>query len=50
VAASIERPSRTINTDVSSYEFEMGFGKPPKYRPLLENPNVLVFAWAQRFR
>ena len=27
------------------YEFEMGIGKPPEYRPLLENPDILVFAW-----
>ncbi len=27
------------------YEFEMGIGKPPEYRPLLENPDILIFAW-----
>src|ERR1700749_812639 len=27
------------------YEFEMGIGKPPEYRPLLENKEILVFAW-----
>jgi Uncharacterized conserved protein related to dihydrodipicolinate reductase len=27
------------------YEFEMGIGKPPEYRPLLENPDILYFAW-----
>src|SRR6185312_3255598 len=27
------------------YEFEMGIGKPPDYRPLLENKDILVFAW-----
>ena len=27
------------------YEFEMGIGKPPEYRPLLENQDILVFAW-----
>ena len=27
------------------YEFEMGIGRPPEYRPLLENPDILVFAW-----
>lgn len=27
------------------YEFEMGIGKPPEHRPLLENPDILVFAW-----
>lgn len=27
------------------YEYEMGIGKPPEHRPLLENPDILVFAW-----
>ena len=27
------------------YEYEMGIGKPPSHRPLLENPDILVFAW-----
>ena len=27
------------------YEFEMGIGKPPEHRPLLESPDILVFAW-----
>jgi hypothetical protein len=27
------------------YEFEMGIGKPPEHRPLLETPDILVFAW-----
>jgi 2,4-diaminopentanoate dehydrogenase len=27
------------------YEFEMGIGMPPEYRPLLENPDILIFAW-----
>jgi hypothetical protein len=27
------------------YEFEMGIGKPPEHRPLLENRDILVFAW-----
>ena len=27
------------------YEFEMGIGKPPEHRPLLENPDILIFAW-----
>ena len=27
------------------YEFEMGIGKPPEHRPLLENPEILIFAW-----
>lgn len=27
------------------YEFEMGIGKPPEHRPLLQNPDILVFAW-----
>ena len=27
------------------YEFEMGIGRPPEYRPLLQNPDVLVMAW-----
>ena len=27
------------------YEFEMGIGKPPEHKPLLENPDILVFAW-----
>lgn len=27
------------------YEFEMGIGKPPGHRPLLENPDILIFAW-----
>ena len=27
------------------YEFEMGIGKPPEYRPLLESPEILIMAW-----
>ena len=27
------------------YEFEMGIGREPEFRPLLENPGVLIFAW-----
>jgi 4-hydroxy-tetrahydrodipicolinate reductase len=27
------------------YEFEMGIGKPPEHRALLETPEILVFAW-----
>jgi hypothetical protein len=27
------------------YEFEMGIGKPPEHRSLLETPDILVFAW-----
>ncbi len=27
------------------YEVEMGLGRPPEHRPLLENPDILVFAW-----
>ena len=27
------------------YEFEMGIGREPDYRPLLENRDILVFAW-----
>ena len=27
------------------YEFEMGIGREPEFRPLLENPAVLIFAW-----
>ena len=27
------------------YEFEMGIGREPEFRPLLENPDVLIFAW-----
>jgi 2,4-diaminopentanoate dehydrogenase len=27
------------------YEFEMGIGKPPEHKPMLENPDILVFAW-----
>jgi 4-hydroxy-tetrahydrodipicolinate reductase len=27
------------------YEFEMGIGKPPEHRPLLESPDILIFAW-----
>ena len=27
------------------YEFEMGIGKPPEHRPLLENPDILILAW-----
>lgn len=27
------------------YDREMGIGKPPEYRPLLENQDILVFAW-----
>jgi 2,4-diaminopentanoate dehydrogenase len=27
------------------YEYEMGIGKPPEYGPLLENQDILVFAW-----
>ena len=27
------------------YDFEMGIGKPPSYRPLLESTEVLIFAW-----
>lgn len=27
------------------YEFEMGIGREPEYRPLLEHPDVLIFAW-----
>lgn len=27
------------------YENEMGIGRPPEYRPLLENRDILIFAW-----
>ncbi|BBZ33069.1 NAD(P)H-dependent amine dehydrogenase family protein [Mycolicibacterium confluentis] len=27
------------------YEFEMGIGREPEFRPLLENPEILIFAW-----
>ena len=27
------------------YEFEMGIGREPEYSPLLENSDILVFAW-----
>ena len=27
------------------YEFEMGIGMPPEHRPLLQTPEILVFAW-----
>ncbi|OJZ68725.1 dihydrodipicolinate reductase [Mycolicibacterium diernhoferi] len=27
------------------YEFEMGIGRPPGYRPLLESPEILIMAW-----
>ncbi|WP_083741251.1 NAD(P)H-dependent amine dehydrogenase family protein [Mycobacterium sp. MS1601] len=27
------------------YEFEMGIGREPDYRPLLQHPDVLIFAW-----
>ena len=27
------------------YEFEMGIGREPEFRPLLENPDILIFAW-----
>lgn len=27
------------------YEFEMGIGMPPEHRPLLETPEILIFAW-----
>jgi len=27
------------------YEFEMGIGRPPEHRPLLQTPEVLIFAW-----
>ena len=27
------------------YEFEMGIGREPDFRPLLEHPDVLIFAW-----
>src|SRR5438874_6515745 len=27
------------------YENEMGIGRPPDYRPLLENPDILTMAW-----
>ena len=27
------------------YEFEMGIGREPEFTPLLENPDVLIFAW-----
>ncbi|PRC47454.1 dihydrodipicolinate reductase, partial [Mycobacterium sp. ITM-2017-0098] len=27
------------------YDREMGIGRPPEYRPMLENPDILVFAW-----
>jgi len=27
------------------YENEMGIGREPEYRPVLENPDVLIFAW-----
>ena len=27
------------------YEFEMGIGREPEYKPLLENSDILVFAW-----
>ena len=27
------------------YEFEMGIGRPPEYRPLLQSPEILIMAW-----
>jgi 4-hydroxy-tetrahydrodipicolinate reductase len=27
------------------YEYEMGIGMPPEHRPLLETPEILIFAW-----
>ena len=36
--------SRHTNYE-GDYEFEMGIGRPPEYRPLLETPDILVFAW-----
>ena len=27
------------------YDREMGIGRPPEYRAMLENPDILVFAW-----
>jgi 4-hydroxy-tetrahydrodipicolinate reductase len=27
------------------YEFEMGIGKPPEHKPMLEHPDILIFAW-----
>jgi hypothetical protein len=27
------------------YEFEMGIGREPEYRPLLEHPDILIMAW-----
>src|SRR6478736_8260075 len=27
------------------YEYEMGIGRPPEYRPLLESPEILIMAW-----
>ena len=27
------------------YEFEMGIGREPEFKPLLENSDILVFAW-----
>ena len=27
------------------YEHEMGIGRPPEHRPLLQTPEILVFAW-----
>ncbi|CAN5196987.1 dihydrodipicolinate reductase [soil metagenome] len=27
------------------YEFEMGIGREPEFRPMLEHPDVLIFAW-----
>lgn len=27
------------------YEFEMGIGREPEFRPLLENPDILTLAW-----
>src|SRR3954464_10752487 len=31
--------------DEGDYEFEMGIGREPEFTPLLENPDVLIFAW-----
>jgi hypothetical protein len=27
------------------YEFEMGIGREPEFRPMLQHPDVLIFAW-----
>src|SRR5437763_717036 len=39
------KPLGLTATDDVDYEFEMGIGKPPEHRPLLENPDILIFAW-----